>query len=148
MPRPPDLEIALVGSDDGVMKVIAVARDLVEDRFFIAENYGTYARKAGRHGIDGRAHLRRVQLVMTPRLGAGTHEAHLAQEDIGELGKLVDLGLAQEIAHGQNTRIVFLREDAARQVGTVFEHGGELKNVEVAAAKADAGLQVEDIVLA
>ena len=85
---------------------------------------------------------------MAPCLGTRADETHLAYENVEKLGEFIDLCFAQKIAHGEDTRIVLLREDAAGQVGTVLEHGGELENIEVAAARTDAGLKIEDIVFA
>jgi len=36
MVDPPDFEFAFVGGDDGVVKVIAVGIDMVEEGFFVA----------------------------------------------------------------------------------------------------------------
>ena len=38
VPHPPDFKFAFVGSDDGVVEVVAVAVYLIEDGFFVAED--------------------------------------------------------------------------------------------------------------
>ena len=60
MLRPPDFEIAFVGGDDGVMKMISVtiSRELVEKGFLIAKNHGAYARESGWHSVDSCADRR------------------------------------------------------------------------------------------
>jgi hypothetical protein len=43
-----------------------------------------------------------------------------------KLGQLVDLGLAQELAHRQHARVILHRDRASADVGTVLQHGGKL----------------------
>ena len=145
--HPPDFKFAFVGSDDGVVEVVAVAVYLIEDGFFVAEDDRGDAGEAWGDFVDFALDCVRIEFVMAPCLWTWANDAHLANKDIGKLGQLVDLGLAQKFAHGEDAWIVFLGEHAAREIGAVFEHGGELKDLEVFAAFANARLEVEDVVL-
>ena len=147
VPHPPDFKFAFVGSDDGVVEVVAVAVYLIEDGFFVAEDDRGDAGEAWGDFVDFALNRVRIEFVMAPCLWTWANDAHLANKDVDKLGKLVDLGFAQEFAHGEDARIVLLCEHAARQVGAIFEHGGEFEDLEVFAAFANAWLQVKNIVL-
>ena len=56
-----------------------------------------------------------LELLAVPELqGAGTDQAHLPDEDVPELGKLVDAGTPEEPAQGRDPRVVLdLEEDTA-----------------------------------
>ncbi len=146
--RPPDFELAFVGGDDGVVEVVSVAGDFVEDGLFVPEDHRPYAGKAWRHFVDLFLYRFGIQLIVPPCLGAGAHDAHLADQDVDQLGQFIDFGLAQKPPHGQNPGIVLLGEHAAGHVGAVFQHGGELQHPKIAPTLADARLEIKNVVLA
>lgn len=74
-------------------------------------------------------------------LGAGPHYAHLAAEDVPELGYLVQAELAEDGADRGNKMGVVVSE-AGFRVFAVF-HGAELVHCEGFAAKSRAGLAEE-----
>jgi len=74
-------------------------------------------------------------------LGAGPHDAHLAPEDVPELGYLIEAELAEDGAdRGYEVGIVI--GEAGFRVFAVF-HGAELVHCEGFAAKSRAGLTEE-----
>ena len=113
MLNPPDFELAFVGGDNGVVEVIAVSIDMVEQGFFVAEDDGGDTGEAWRDFVDLALNRVRIELVVLARLGPRANHAHLANKDIGKLGQLVDLGFSQEFTHGEDARIVLLGEHAA-----------------------------------
>ena len=113
VPHPPDFKFAFVGSDDGVVEMVSVALHQVENGFFVAEDDRCDARQPGWHLVDFALNRVRIEFVMAPCLWTWADDAHLSNEDIGKLGQLVDLGLAQEFTHGEDARIVFLGEHTA-----------------------------------
>ena len=62
------------------------------------------------------------------RLGARADQRHLAAQDVPQLGKLVELGAAQEAAQGCDSPVV-AGGDHGRAI-CAFEHGSELQHVE------------------
>ncbi len=120
MAGPPELEFAFVGGYDRIVECIAVAWDLVENGLLVPEYHGTDPREPRRHKVDLGPYIAGIQLVVSPRLRPGADEAHLSDKDVGELGQLVNLRLAQKLAHREDARIVLLGEDATGQARAVF----------------------------
>jgi hypothetical protein len=87
-------------------------------------------------------------------LGTRPHQRHLAEEDVEELGQLVERGAAQEMPDARDARVVGgLVDELAQAVGLldqvlqpvgVRHHGAELDHLEGTAILAGAQLAVED----
>src|SRR3970040_2037258 len=75
-------------------------------------------------------------------LGTGTDKAHVALQDIPELGYLVETGLAQEPASSHQALVVLGGEPRAVFLG-VLAHGAELVHGEVPTLMADSWLTEE-----
>lgn len=146
VPGPPDFELAFVGSDNGVVEVVAVAWHFVQNGFFITEDNRADTGEAGRNLINLGANRQRIQFIVPPCLGPRADNAHLPDQDIRQLGKFVDFCLSEKAPHGQNARVIFLREHAAREVGAVFQHSREFENVKIAAAFSHTRLKIENVV--
>ena len=85
MVHPPDFEFAFVGGDDGVVKVIAVGLEAIEDSFFVAEDDRGDAGEAWGDFVDFALNRVRIELVVLARLGPRANHAHLTNKDIGKL---------------------------------------------------------------
>lgn len=85
VPHPPDFKFAFVGSDDGVVEVVAVAVYLIEDGFFVAEDDRGDAGEAWGDFVDFALNRVRIEFVVLARLWAWTDDAHLTNKDIGKL---------------------------------------------------------------
>ena len=78
----------------------------------------------------------------------GAHQAHVALQDVEELGKLINARLPQELPHGRQARVLFdLEHRAVRLVqaldlplsfGRIGHHGPELVQAKPALVEADA----------
>ena len=77
-----------------------------------------------------------------------TDYRHIAEEDIEELGKLIDLRLAEEVAHWQDTRILLHRVESTGHVRRVAKHRRELPDLEILTLVTNARLAVEDVMFA
>ncbi len=106
---------------------------------------------AGDAGADEVALVLPVLVVLDDlgQLGARSDEAHLAREDVEELGELIQAGFAQEAAEFGDAGVVLdLVAEFAVLVAEELEllavgielHGAELVDGEGCAAAADAGL--------
>jgi hypothetical protein len=74
-------------------------------------------------------------------LGARADDAHLAAQDVPELGQLVEPGLAEEVADRGDPRVPRAGE---REAGHFELHRAELEHRERLAPAADAAGPVED----
>ena len=98
---------------------------------------------------DSRAHAEAAALpvfvkafVIPNRKRAGTHQAHIAFEDIEELRQFVDAGAPQKFADGRDTRVIFDLENGPRNFVVFLKlghhllgighHGSELQDEEPA----------------
>ncbi|PIT17481.1 hypothetical protein BGI32_02540 [Snodgrassella alvi] len=76
--------------------------------------------------------------------GAGADKAHVAFEDIPELGQFVDAGFADDVADAGDAGVAQLRHLGAVFFG-VAAHAAEFVDAEFAAAAADAVLAEQDV---
>ena len=84
----------------------------------------------------------RVLLGMGEHVGTGADDGHVAAQDVPELGQLVDIHAAHEIAEGKLAGVVLRGLQA---VGIDIDvHGAELQALEALAADARALLAEED----
>lgn len=147
----PKFKRALVGRNGLRVKFVHVAalRFLRGKKAFLAtEDDRADARKAWLRVVDARFHFVRIRREGLVDEGTRADYGHVAEEDAEELRELVDLRLAEEVAHRQDARILLHRVEAARHVRRVAEHRRKLPDFEVAVLVADARLAVEDVVLA
>jgi hypothetical protein len=95
-----------------------------------------------------------VAIDLGDERGARADEAHVAEEDVDQLGKLVNAGAAEEAADAGDAGIVLHLEDGAAHFikgleGGFFllgvnDHGAEFEEAEAAAIHADAFLDEKD----
>ena len=74
-------------------------------------------------------------MIFTMRAGAGSDDRHRAHQHVDELGKLIDVGFANEFADAQEARIVV--DEELRPVGLVLRGEALLDLVGVAAHGAE-----------
>ncbi len=86
----------------------------------------------------------RDQLVLVVECGSGTDEAHVAPQDVPELGQLVQAGLAQELPHPRDIRAAHRPHALGAQVRGVLAHRPELQHREMPAVESDPALAVVD----
>ena len=80
-------------------------------------------------------------LIVINEMGAGADDAHLAFEDVEELGHLIDAALAKEIATSEDSGIVHLCLNARHVIDF---HGAELQHLENFAISSRSLLGVEE----
>ena len=103
------------------------------------------AGEAGLHGM-AQAVIGDVLLELLHEghaFGTGTDEAHVALDDVPDLGQLVDAHLADELAHAGHAGVVGGGPDGAVLFG-VGTHGAELVDREFLFIQAHAILTVDD----
>jgi hypothetical protein len=71
-----------------------------------------------------------------------THKAHLAHQNVPELGQLIELGPAQQLAYSSDPWVVSAGQRSAQVIG-VDDHGSEFPNAEGLAELTDSGLAVK-----
>ena len=76
-------------------------------------------------------------------LGAGADKAHLAAQNVQELGELVEVGAAEQAAEGGAARVVVGGEGGAALEFGIEAHGADLDDVEEAAVNPHPLLAVE-----
>ena len=76
--------------------------------------------------------------------GTRSDQAHLAHENVDELGDLVDAEFSEELSEPCDARIIAFRHDRSRLFFSIADHGPELVDDEAAAVQPDALLVVED----
>ena len=112
--------------------------------------------EAGESGLHAQAAAVRVlveALHLLDRQGPGSHEAHLAAQDVPELRQLVEAVAAEEATERGDARVVGDLEDGTLHLVAVGEaglellgieaHRAELDHVERAAVEAGADLAVD-----
>ena len=147
----PQLERSLVrGNGLRVERIHVAAPRLLgrEETLFTAEDNRADAGETRLRVVNAGLHFVRIRREGLIDEWTRTDYRHIAEEDIEELGKLIDLRLAQEIAHRQDARILLHRVESACHVRRVAKHRCELPDLEVLALVADASLSVKDIMLA
>lgn len=105
-------------------------------------------RPAGEAGFDDVAKIvkRNLFLEIGDKLrpfGAGADEAHLAPEDIDDLGQFVDAGVAEEFPYFGDAVVIFLGEFRAIFFGINF-HCAEFYDSEFSIVFTDSFLAVEN----
>ena len=117
---------------------------LGKDRLFVTENHRTGTRQPGTNRGDASALLGQKGIEIVRRLRTGPDQAEIAGQDIDKLGKLVELGLAQEAANREHTGIIGQGELARTDACGVLHHRCELEQTERFAASSDPDLPIED----
>jgi len=122
------VETELIGQDGA--EVVIHKAGALEQVFLIAVGDGGGAGDAGADGED------LVTEICGPGFGeggvfwAGSDEAHIAFEDVPELGELVELGIAQPFAEGGDAGIAIGGDGRTAVTGFGLVHGAEFENVE------------------
>ena len=142
------LKRALVRRDFLGVAVVGGKFRLGDDRFLVAEHDTAEAREARTHRVDARLHVVWVGGEGLVDERTRSHDAHVTEKDVENLGNLVDLRLTEELPERQHARVACSRVETARHVRTVPEHRGELPDLEMTVMVADAGLAVEDVMFA
>lgn len=143
----PHLQGALVGGDD--LPVILARRQVcvIVQGLLIPENDGADSGDAGPDVVDALLHGKREVLEIDFHLGPGPDQGHVPDEDVDNLRQFVELGEAEELAHGRDPRVVAHRQGTRQHVGAVLQHGGELPDAEVPPAITYPALVVKDFPL-
>src|SRR5690606_34009397 len=76
----------------------------------------------------------------TQRMRARAHDAHVAEEHVKQLWKLVDAGCANELANTCDAWILPPRGDGPDRVRGFAPHRSELENGELTTSLSDANL--------
>ena len=87
--------------------------------------------------LEHRALLRRVELHVATDFGAWSDEAHLAAQDVDELGELVELRRAEESADGGDSRVLADGDLGTDTIG-IRPHRADLPHVEGLTSLANA----------
>lgn len=136
------VETELIGQDGA--EVVIHKAGALEQVFLIAIGDGGGAGDAGADGEDLVAEVCGPGFGEGGVFGAGSDEAHLAFEDIPELGELVELGIAQPFAEGGDAGIAIGGDGGTVVAGFGLEHGAEFEDVEGLVAAPSAKTFEED----
>ena len=131
-----------------IVHVHALLHAFRKQCLFISEDNRADSGKTRLHVVDVGLYLVGVWRECLVHQRARPDNGHVAEKDVEELRKLVDLRFAQETSERQNARIAMRRVKPAGHVGTIAQHRRKLQNLEVSVLVADAVLSVEDIMLA
>ncbi len=143
-----EFQLAFVGRDVPGVEFFGIPFAVAEQILLVPEHNGPDAGEAGTDIVDAGFHMLWIGIKGFVHQRAGADDAHVAFEDIDELGQLVDFGFAQETAHRQHPRIPAGRVQSAAQVRTRLEHGGEFPDVEGGVVQTDPLLEIKNLMLA
>ena len=76
------------------------------------------------------------QVILVPQRRPGADDGHLPGEDLGDLGQLVQRGLAQEAAHPGDVLVRILQKMGGHVVGRLHLHGAEFQDVKISLVDA------------
>lgn len=130
-----------VGHDAGDVALLGIF-GFGQELVLMAVADGGQGGDAGTHVEDVHL-LGRVHLDIVAHLGTRAHEAHVADEDVDELGQFVEFVAADDVAGAGDARVAATDGDEAAAVGA-GTHAAEFVETEVAAAASYAHLTVED----
>lgn len=143
----PHFQFAFIGGDDRFIEFPDRHGGFRDPFFLIAKDDGPDTGDARYYCIDPGLDLGCIGLEVDFHLRSWPDEAHIAGQDIEELGKLVDLGDAQPLADGGDAGVVAQGEGACTHVGAVLEHGGELPDAKETVLITYPLLLVENLAL-